>query len=219
MVITTWKVGSQVDLAAFRVFKKYLRILLYYGGNFPSGSTAQWNGIADCYIFSPQWYEFESRNVSYFKHSFSIYFGLERFYVTSFFQLHSKNEWDCNVFDILLNNKSKRQSQGQLRVWSRFPTSGVATTTSEAFGWKSPVKPVTTWTETPGRPKRGGLARPSNIDCMNHFPLVFWYSTWFSVEHRLWTLFKVFVLKTYSNILFALLRILGTQAVFPSLNQ
>ena len=51
MVITTWKVGSQVDLAAFRVFKKYLRILLYYGGNFPSGSTAQWNGIADCYIF------------------------------------------------------------------------------------------------------------------------------------------------------------------------
>ena len=151
MVITTWKVGSQVDLAAFRVFKKYLRIILYYGGYFPSGSTAQWNGNADCYFFPPQWCEIESRSVSYFKHSFSIYFGLERFYVTSFFQLHSKNEWDCNVFDILLNNKSKRQSQGQLRVWSRFPTSGVATTTSEAFGWGSPVKPVTTWTETPDR--------------------------------------------------------------------
>ena len=173
MVITTWKVGSQVDLAAFRVFKKYLRILLYYGGNFPSGSTAQWNGIADCYIFSPQWYEFESRNVSYFKHSFSIYFGLERFYVTSFFQLHSKNEWDCNVFDILLNNKSKRQSQGQLRVWSRFPTSGVATTTSEAFGWKSPVKPVTTWTETPasrqfertGTPERAVSRKEGGFYC------------------------------------------------------
>ena len=149
MVITTWKVGSQVDLAAFRVFNKYLCILLYYGSSFPSGSTAQWNGNADCYFFPPQWCEIESRSVSYFKHSFSIYFGLKRFYLTRFFQLHSENEWDCNVFDILLNNKSKRQSQGQLRVWSRFPTSGVATTTSEAFGWKSPVKPVTTWTETP----------------------------------------------------------------------
>ena len=149
MVITTWKVGSQVDLAVFRVFKKYLCIILYYGGGFPSGSTAQWNGFAVCYIFSPQLYEFESCNVSYFKHSFSILFGLKRFYLTRFFQLNSKNEWDCNVFDILLNNKSKRQSQGQLRVWSRFRTSGVATTTSEAFGWGSPVKPVTTWTETP----------------------------------------------------------------------
>ena len=169
MVITTWKVGSQVDLAAFRVFKKYLRILVYYGGEFPSGSTAQWNGIADCYIFSPQWYEFESRNVSYFKHSFSIYFGLERFYVTSFFQLHSKNEWDCNVFDILLNNKSKRQSQGQLRVWSRFPTSGVATTTSEAFGWKSPVKPVTTWTETPASAAFCGNFRLSSLKVHDKF--------------------------------------------------
>ena len=79
------------------------------------------------------------------KHHFSIYFGLRDKFPP--IRLQIRMRWLC--FGHFIENKSNRHSQGQLRIFSRFPTAGVATTTSDAFGWWSPVNTVATWTETP----------------------------------------------------------------------
>ena len=113
-----------------------------------SGSTAQWNGISSWNIFPPKFYEFESVFIIKIQTPIFHLFRLKMVLRDKFppIRLQIRMRWIC--FGHFIENKSKRHSQGQLRIFSRFPTAGVATTTSDAFGWWSPVNTVTTWTET-----------------------------------------------------------------------
>jgi hypothetical protein len=71
----------------------------------PNG-TMEWN--LSLKYFPQNVYEFESR-IYYKKNTFSNYFVLKSFYVTSFLKLGSKYEWDGYVSDILLKT-AKRHS-------------------------------------------------------------------------------------------------------------